>query len=122
METVAPHLRFREARERSRLSTAELAAGCGVSHASIWDIETCEGDLTRCYSPRDLQRFAAVLGVRPAELFGEDVSEAAVSPDELVHRIHEECRSRGVTLQEFEDIVGWRLIECIERHTDCLRR
>jgi hypothetical protein len=33
---------------------------------------------------------------------------------ELVSRIHAECLKRGVTLEEFEDAVGWRLGQCMD--------
>ena len=114
VNAVAPHLRFREARERRGLSPDEVAAQSGVSDAGIWDIEACEGDLTCCYSPRDVRRFCQVLGIAPAELFGEPISEPAISAGELVRLIHEECRSRSITLEQFEDVVGWRLSACIE--------
>jgi hypothetical protein len=96
------------------LSPHELAAKSGVSDAGIWDIEAFEGDLTCCYSPRDVQKFCRVLEIRPVELFGSEISEPSISPSELVRLIHEECRSRGVTLEQFEDAVGWRLSACIE--------
>ena len=114
MNVVAPHIRFRDARERRGLSPDQVAAQSGVTDAGVWDIEECEGDLTCCYSPRDVQKFCRVLGIRPVELFGEEISEPAVSGDELVRRIHKECRSRGITLEQFEDAVGWRLSACIE--------
>jgi transcriptional regulator with XRE-family HTH domain len=111
---TAPHIRFREAREPLGLSPDELAAKSGVSDAGIWDIEAFEGDLTCCYSPADVRKFCRVLGIRPAELFGSEISEPPVSPRELERLIHEECRLRGVTLEQFEDAVGWRLSACIE--------
>ena len=114
MNTVAPHTRFREARERLGLSPDEVAAQSGVSDAGVSDIEKCKGDRTCYYSPRDVQKFCRVLGIRPVELFGEEISEPAVSADELARRIHEECRSLGITLEQFEDAVGWRLSACIE--------
>jgi hypothetical protein len=114
MATTAPHIRFREARERLGLSPDELAAQSGVSAAGVWDIEACEGDLTGCYSPGDIQKFCRVLGIRPVELFADEISEPAVSADKLVQLIRDECRSRGVTLEQFEDVVGWRLSACIE--------
>ena len=114
MTATAPHIRFREARERAGLSPDDLAARSGVSDACIWDIESFEGDLTCCYSPSDVQKFCRVLGICPVVLFGGELSEPAVSPDELVTLIHEECHSRGVTLENFEDSVGWRLSACIE--------
>jgi hypothetical protein len=73
-----------------------------------------DGDLTCCYSPSDVQKFCRVLGIRPAELFGGEISEPPVSPDELVRLIRKECHSRGVTLEQFEDAVGWRVSACIE--------
>jgi len=114
VNAVVPHIRFREARERLGLSPDEVAAQSGVSDAGVWDIEACEGDLTCCYSPRDVQKFCRVLGIRPVQLFGGEISESPVSADELVRLIHEECHSRGVTLEQFEDAVGWRLSACIE--------
>jgi len=48
------------------------------------------------------------------ELFGADTSESPVSATELVRLIHDQCRSPGVGLEQFEDVVGWRLSACIE--------
>jgi len=73
----------------------------------------CKGDLTN-YSPTEVRKFCQVLGIHPAELFGEEIPEPAVSADELVKRIHEECRLRGITLEQFEDLVGWYLSRCME--------
>ena len=106
--------RFREFRERAGLSPDDAAQQMGVSSPSVWDIETCENDLSECYSPSEVQRFCRVLGVRPSELFAVEISEPAVSAVELKGRIHEQCHVRGVTLEQFEDAVGWRLSECLE--------
>jgi hypothetical protein len=96
------------------LSPDEVAARSGVSSPNVWDIEEFEHELTSCYSPRDVQRFCRVLGIRPIELFTESIDEPAVSADELVQRIQTECRSREVTLGQFEDVVGWRLSVCMD--------
>jgi transcriptional regulator with XRE-family HTH domain len=114
LNTFAPHIRFREARERLGLSPDEVAKQSGVSSAEIWDIEAYENELTSCHSPRSLQLFCRVLRVQPVDLFGGVSSGPAISPAELVQRIHEECRSRQITLEQFEDVVGWRLSESIE--------
>jgi len=42
------------------------------------------------------------------------IQEPAVSAAELVALIHGECRKRGVTLEQFEDVVGWRLSQCMD--------
>jgi transcriptional regulator with XRE-family HTH domain len=110
---ATPGLRFREARERLGLSPDEVAARSGISSADVWEIGGLDGDLTCCYSPKQLRQLCGVLGIHPVELFGGEVSEP-VSPEELVRLIHEECRLRGVTLEQFEDLVEWRLSACIE--------
>jgi transcriptional regulator with XRE-family HTH domain len=114
VSAIAANIRFREARERIGLSLNDVAAQSGISEAEARDIEACEGDLTCCYSPRDLQKFCRVLGIHPSELFGERITEPAISAVELAERIRAECSSRGVTLEQFEDTVGWRLSACIE--------
>ena len=86
----------------------------GISSSSVWDIETCENDLSDCYSPSEVLRFCRVLGIRPSELFAVEIFEPAVSAMELKDRIHEQCHVRGVTLEQFEDAVGWRLSERME--------
>lgn len=106
--------RFQELRERAGLSHDEAARQMGLSSASVWDIEKCKGDLSACYSPSQVRQFCRVLGVVPAELFGAETAQAPVSATELVRLIHAQCRSRGVTLEQFEDAVGWRLSESIK--------
>ncbi|MCX7009320.1 MAG: helix-turn-helix transcriptional regulator [Kiritimatiellaeota bacterium] len=106
--------RFREFRERAGLSPDEAAKQMGISAPCVWDIETDADDLTCCYSLKEANRFCKVLGVHPRELFAVETVETPVSAEELVRRIHEECRFRGVTLEQFEDAVGWRLSACIE--------
>lgn len=114
MSEFAPNLRFREARERLGLSPPEVAALSGVVDADVWEIEGLENDLTLCYSPNQIRQFCRVLGIRPIELFGEEITEPALSGDGLVRLIHQECHSRGITLGQFEDIVGWRLSSSME--------
>jgi hypothetical protein len=80
----------------------------GVSPGCIWEIEDFEDELSCCYSPCQARQFCNVLGAHPSELFGVVTKESAVSAGELVERIHAECRKRNVTLEQFEDAVGWR--------------
>jgi transcriptional regulator with XRE-family HTH domain len=111
--SVSPASRFREFRERAGLSHDEVAHRSGFPSACIWDIESYDGDLTG-YSPIEMSGLCRILGVGPAELFGGNVAGAPLSALDLVRLIHEQCRLRGVTLEQFEDTVGWRLGKCIE--------
>jgi transcriptional regulator with XRE-family HTH domain len=112
--TTPPHIRFREARERLGLEIYDLASRSGFSCEEVFDIESLEGDLTRCYSPREVRKFCRVLRIRPVELFADSIAEPAVTAAELVRLIHAECESRGITLEEFEDAAGWRLSAWME--------
>ena len=113
MDTPA-NIRFREARERVGLTQEEVAVQSGFPQANILDIESFDNDLTSGYSPRQLQNFCRVLRIHPADLFGKKLTTPSILPDELVHLIFEELFLRGVTLEQFEDIVGWRLRECMD--------
>ena len=86
----------------------------GISSPEVCDIESHEDDLTACYSASQVLRFCHVLGIRPGELFSVDNAEPEISAAELVRLIHEQCALRGVTLEQFEDAVGWELSRCIE--------
>jgi hypothetical protein len=96
------------------LSHDQVAAQSGLplGASSIWDIEECERDMSN-NSPAEVRKFCHVLGIRPAELFGESPDPPVLAP-ELVSLIRKECASRRLTLEQFEDIVGWRLSACIE--------
>lgn len=103
--------RFRELRERAGLTIEEAARRMDVSP---WHIETDDAEFTCSYSPSDARRFCRVLDVRPAELFGIETTEPPIPAAELVRLIHQQYRSRGLTLEQFQDIVGWRLSACME--------
>ena|SRR5215472_14298898 len=112
-ETTSPSQRFKELREQAGLSREEAASRMGISSPSVWDIEAFADELTSCYSPSQVRRFCESMGARPLDLFGMS-TEPAVSAGELADRIRAECRKRNITLEQFEDAVGWKLSECLE--------
>jgi len=114
MKAVEPHYRFKEARERAGLSIDEVAIRSGTESLSIFDLEGFEGGLTRGYSSKEVLHLCQAVGIHPIELFADIISESAISADELIRRIRDECSSRGVTLEQFEDIVGWSLSGCMD--------
>jgi len=105
--------RFRSFRERSGLSEQEAAGKMGISMSCLWDIESFDGELSACYSPEEVRSFCRVLGINPNELFGLP-KVPPISAAELVVLIREQCRERGMTLEQFEDVVGWRLSEYMD--------
>lgn len=106
---TSPEFRFRQFRERAGLSPQDAAQQMDISSACIWDLETYEDELVDCYSPSDLRRFSQVLGIRPSELFGAEAVESPVAAADLVRLIREQCSTRDLTLEQFEDAVGWCL-------------
>jgi hypothetical protein len=103
--------RFRSLRERAGLSENEASEQMGVQ---VWDIEAFDDELTSCYSPSEVRKFCEVLRAKPGELFGVNTSLSPVSAQELVALIHAECRKRQFTLEQFEDVVGWRLSQSMD--------
>jgi len=73
-----------------------------------------DGDLTGGYSPIDVQRLCRAIGIQAIELFDGAVTEPAVYGEDLIKIINAECHTRGITLEQFEDVVGWRLGECMQ--------
>lgn len=112
--TTSPEFRFRKFRERAGLSHEEAAQQMGISVASVWDIESFDDEIAELYSPSQVRQFCRVLGVLPAELFGIETTEPPVPATELARLIQEECHSRSITLEQFEDAAGWCLSQCIE--------
>jgi hypothetical protein len=114
VESTSVATRFREFRERAKLSEDEASWQMGITFSCLWDIENCPGDLSSCYSPIQLRTFCRVLGVSPYELFGVESKEPQISLQELVRLIREQCRLRKMTLEQFEDVVGWQLSSSME--------
>ena len=109
MNAIAPRFCFRQARERVGLAPDELAKRCEIPPSCVYDIEAFDDELTSSYSPRDIHKFCRILGISPKELFGVETSAVPITSEGLVRLIHERCRLRGVTLEQFEDTVGWKL-------------
>jgi transcriptional regulator with XRE-family HTH domain len=107
VNSITPNIRFKEAREQAGLSHNDAAERMGIE--SIWDIEWFEDELTTVHSPADIQKFCRVLSIKPSTLFGIECGLLPITATELVSMIHEQCRLRSVDLEEFEDIVGWKL-------------
>lgn len=112
--TPTPGNRFRELRQLAGLSHARLAERTGFPSAGIWDLEEVDGVLSSVYSPIEIRQLAHAVGVHPTAIFGAVATDPAVSAEELVRLIHLHCHSRGITLQQLEEGVGWTLEDSID--------
>jgi len=106
---ISPKVRFRELRERAGLSPAEAVKRMDISADCVWDIEAYDDELFECYSLSEVQRFCQAIGARLTELFPVETTESPVSASELVRLIQEKCHNSAITLEQFENTVGWQL-------------
>jgi DNA-binding XRE family transcriptional regulator len=104
--------RFREARERSNLTQAEVADRLGIQVSEYWDIEFHDDETFLCFSLAELRLLATILKT-PLEvlLFGSDFkgSTSGTSPSMIAERLRAVAVSEGLTIDELGDRVGWDL-------------
>jgi|SRR5579872_1832880 len=112
---TASSIRFREARERMKLSPEEAARRLCVSSSSLFQIESDDDELASVHSAGDIQRFCQVLGIRPCDLFGIQSAAKPVSFVELAGAITEHCQTRGVAIAEFEETTGWCVARSLQK-------
>jgi len=55
-----------------------------------------------------------VLGIRPSELLGVEITDSAVGADQVAQLIREHCRSRGISIAQFEEAAGWWVAESLD--------
>ena len=104
-------VRFREARERAKISERDAADRMEISIASLGDRESYDNELCSVYSPTDIQRFSRVFAIKPTELLGVETVEAAILPEDIARLIREHCQSHSLSVEQFEDAAGWYVAE-----------
>jgi transcriptional regulator with XRE-family HTH domain len=118
---TSPASRFRELRERAGLSHDDVANRMRISSACIWDIEAQDDELSSVYSLADLKKISNTVGTTPSELFGVRISEPSVSPDELIWLIGQQCHARKITIEQLENLIGWRLAGYLDSSEQLLK-
>jgi hypothetical protein len=115
--------KLKQARERKGWSIHEaatqVAANSVASRANYYDIEQCEGDLTGCYSLDEILRIGKLPEIHPHDLFGDEIT-AVISISDVIEKIQRHCAERKITINEFEDIAGWRVESCLTNPTKAL--
>lgn len=101
---------IRTARIRAGKSKAEVAAHLGLNAAWYDDLEQRDDELAATLTIFQAMDLAALLGVRLGDLFGDDALPGQpVAIIDLPERIREHLVSAGLSLDQFEDQVGWEL-------------
>ena len=78
----------------------------GISTPSVYDIEDQDEELW-IYSTEKVRLFCDLVGISPLHLFDITVNGPVLTPDDLVVLIQGHCRSNGMTVEQFEQKVGW---------------
>ena len=90
-----------------------LARAVNISTASYWDLENLEHELEEALSLTELTKLATELRVAPSALFS-GAPCATVTTETLAQAIREYLASRGESVSDFEDKVGWDVAEALK--------
>lgn len=128
--STSPHERLRSARERSGKTPQEVASLSGETVMNLYDLESYEDEIPTTISLGELDKLCKVLGISVRSLFEDDTQnqQQKLSSSDLVNRILQYLHEARVTLDAFEDKVGYTIRECfvtpekvLEWNVDCLR-
>ncbi len=101
---------IRSARIRAGKSRAEVAAHLALNPAWYDDLEQRDGELAETLTLFQGVALAELFGLRLADLFGEALpaGEPVALPD-LPDRIRAHVAAAGISLDRFEEQLGWEL-------------
>ena|SRR5579871_6028332 len=109
MNTPDFALRLQHLREQANLTAVEVAHHIGVSPASYFDLETYD-DLVTSVSINQVCKLVHVLKARVEELFDiQSDDPKTISHQTLSWLIEDFMRRSGITIDVFEDQVGWNI-------------
>jgi len=84
-----------------------------IGENGYYDIESSDGDLTYCYSLKEILAIWQKFDSHPRDLFCDSAFPAVPIAD-VVHRIKQHCDEYDLSIAEFEDIVGWSVEGCLD--------
>ena len=102
---------IRSHRVRAGKSPSDMAQLLGLNDAWYHDLEHHDDELTSTLTLFQAIELASVLGVRLHDLVGEEVPDAALPLMELPALINAHLARAGMSIEEFEEQVGWDLEE-----------
>ena len=121
--------RLKRARESAGKSASEVAKLLGLTPRDYDEWEAYEGELNMATSLRQLSKIAGALGIRTSAIFDDSPSEGPpVHPEELCKRIRTHLDATGMSVEEFENRVGFEMApalaawsKVLDWNLDCLR-
>lgn len=102
--------RICELRTRLGKSELEMSKLLGINIHWYHALELHDDELESTLSLKKVKHLATLLGVKMGDLIGVSGEATGVIPlEQLPHRIYSCAKSESLSLQQFEDHVGWRL-------------
>jgi transcriptional regulator with XRE-family HTH domain len=106
---------IRNYRVRAGKSAGEVAQHLGINDAWYSDLEHHDDELASTLTLFQAIELASVLGVRLRDLLSEDALPIEdVSLTELPSRINAHVARKGISIELFEEEVGWELHEFLQ--------
>jgi transcriptional regulator with XRE-family HTH domain len=107
--------RIRSNRMRSGKSQAEVAKLLGLNDAWYADLEQNDSELTATLTIFQAMQLATILGVHLGDLLDEGATpDEHISIMELPERINAHLTRTRISVEQFEDEVGWELREFLD--------
>jgi hypothetical protein len=115
--------KLKQAREKKGWSIDETAtqmSAAGItSRNNYYDIEQCGGELTSNCSLGEISRICNLLNIHPRDLFCDEIL-SQLTIKEVVEKIKEYCAKNKISVNQFEDVVGWRVESCFSNPNTAL--
>src|SRR5205085_7022606 len=110
--------RIRYHRVRAGKSPTDVATQLGLNDAWYHDLEHHDGELAATLTLFQAIELAYALGTQLHTLLGEpSTSEERLALTELPPRIRTHLASTGLTIEQFEEQLGWELRDFLESPT-----
>lgn len=107
---------FRAARERSGLTSEDVAHHLGITPAAYDHVERIDEDSYMSLSLRQVVALCSLLGISPRDTMATGAASGAgtVEPSDLARAIDRAIRARGDDIEAFEEHVGWTVGPMLE--------
>lgn len=104
--------RIKALRQSMGLDLNAVAEALGINNNWCWDLEAYDNEITDTLTLKQVMKLAEVLHITPRQLFVDEattVIAVVVEPAELANRVKDFLKSKAMSLEEFEERVGWEL-------------
>jgi transcriptional regulator with XRE-family HTH domain len=106
---------IRSNRIRTGKSQAEVAEQLGLNDAWYADLERNDDELTSTLTMFQAMELAAILGESLVDLLGDgNAPDRHISIMELPGLINEHVAQAGISIEQFEEKLGWELQEFLD--------